>query len=70
MGRQAFFFPVKARCPSVGEYQGWEARVVGWLGKHPHRSMEREDGIGDFWRGNWERGSYLKCKYIKYPINS
>jgi len=28
----------------------------GWLGKHPHRSRGREDGIGGFWRGNQGRG--------------
>jgi hypothetical protein len=25
-------------------------------GEHPHRSRVREDGIGGFQRGNWERG--------------
>jgi hypothetical protein len=34
---------VKARCPSVGECEGWEAVVDGWVGKHPHRSRGRGD---------------------------
>jgi len=28
----------------------------GWVGECPHRSRGRGDGIGSFWRGNWERG--------------
>ena len=43
--------PVKARCLSVGECEGREARVGGWVGAHSHRSRERGDGIGDFQRG-------------------
>jgi hypothetical protein len=42
-------------CPSVGECQGREAEMCGWVGEHPHRSRRREDGIGGFWRGNQER---------------
>ena len=38
--------PVKVLCPSLGECQGQEVRVGG-LG-----SKEREEGIGDFQRGN------------------
>ena len=38
--------PVNARCPSVGECEGGEAGVGVWVGKHPHRSRGREDGIG------------------------
>ena len=34
---------VKAQCPSVGECQGGEGGVGGWVGEHPHR--RREDGI-------------------------
>jgi hypothetical protein len=30
--------PVKAQCPSVGECQGREVGVDGWVGEHPHRS--------------------------------
>ena len=48
--------PMKARCPSVGECQGREAGVGGWVVEHPHRSREREDGIRGFQRGNQERG--------------
>jgi hypothetical protein len=44
--------------------EGGEVEVCGWMEKHPHRSREREDGIGGFWevQGNWERGLHLKCK--------
>jgi hypothetical protein len=38
--------PVKARCPSVGEWQDWKAGVGGWMEEHPHRSRGREDGLG------------------------
>jgi hypothetical protein len=38
------------------------------VGEHPHRSREREDGIGDFQRGDLERGKHLNFKYRKYPI--
>jgi hypothetical protein len=48
--------PGKASCPSVGECQGGEVGVGGRVGEYPHRSREREDGIGDFQRGNQERG--------------
>ena len=47
---------MKAGFPSVGEYQGREAGVGGWVGEHPHRSRGRADGIGVFGRGNWEWG--------------
>jgi hypothetical protein len=40
----------KILCPSIGECQGQEARVGG-LGSNGSR-----EGIGDFQRGNWERG--------------
>jgi hypothetical protein len=40
--------PVKTQCHSVGECQGGEVGVSGW-------ERGREDGIGGFWRGNWER---------------
>ena len=42
--------PVKARCPSIGECQGQEAGVGGLV------SRRRGDEIGDFQRGNQERG--------------
>ena len=41
--------PVKVLCPSIRECQGEQARVGG-MG-----SKERER-IGDFWKGNQERG--------------
>jgi hypothetical protein len=46
--------PVKARCPSVEECQGMEARVGGSGGKNLNRSRGRRDGIGSFLWGNWE----------------
>jgi hypothetical protein len=49
------FGPVKAQCPSVGECQDKEVEVGWWVGEHCHRSRGRGDGIGGFWRGNWER---------------
>jgi hypothetical protein len=45
---------VKAWCPSIGESQGGEEGVDGWVREHPHRSRGRKEGIGDFWRGNQE----------------
>ena len=42
--------PVKAPCPSVGEYQDREGGVGGLV------SRGREDGIVGFQRGNQERG--------------
>ena len=47
--------PVKARFPSVGEYQGREVGVGGWVREHPHRSRGRGNGIGGGWRGNQDR---------------
>jgi hypothetical protein len=38
--------PGKTQCPSVGECQGREAGVGEWVREHPHRSREREDGMG------------------------
>jgi hypothetical protein len=32
------FDPMKALCPSVGEFEGREAGVGGWVGAHPHRA--------------------------------
>ena len=38
--------PVKAPCPSVGECQGGEAGVGGWVfGGEPSRKQGEEDGI-------------------------
>jgi hypothetical protein len=39
--------PVKARCPSIGEWQGGEVGVVAWVEEDPHRSRgrERERGL-------------------------
>ena len=41
--------PVKASCPSVWKCQDREAGVGELV------SRGREEGIGDFWRGNEER---------------
>jgi hypothetical protein len=41
---------VKAQCPSVEECQDREAGVGRLV------SNGREDEIGDFWKGNQERG--------------
>jgi hypothetical protein len=54
MGREALG-PVKAQCPSVGECQCRESGVGMWVRKHLHRNWEREDRIGGFQRGNWEK---------------
>jgi hypothetical protein len=40
--------PVKTQCPSVGECQGNEVDMSGWVGEHPHRSKRRGYGIGGF----------------------
>jgi len=40
------FGPIEARCPSVGECQGGEVGVSGWVGVHPHRSREKGMGWG------------------------
>ena len=29
--------------------------------EHPHRDKRRKDGVGDFQRGDLERGKHLKC---------
>jgi hypothetical protein len=42
--------PVKVLCPSVGECQDQEAGVGGLV------SRGRGEGIGDFWRGNLDKG--------------
>jgi hypothetical protein len=38
--------PVKAQCPSVGEFEDREARVGRSVGEHLHRSMGRADKMG------------------------
>ena len=48
--------PVKARCPSLGECQGGEVRVGGWMGEHAHRSKGR---------GLWDRGLLEEGKTAK-----
>jgi len=45
MGKEAFG-PGKARCLSVGECQGREAGVEGWLGENPHRHRGGRMGEG------------------------
>jgi hypothetical protein len=39
---------VKAQCSSVGECQGWESGMSGWLEEQPHRSRGMGDRIGSF----------------------
>ena len=50
--------PVKALWLSVGKCKGGDADVGRWVGEHPHRSREKEGGIGGvfFWGGDQERG--------------
>lgn len=48
--------PVKAQCPSVGEWQGRQAGVVGCVREYPHRGRGRGDEIVGLKRGNWEGG--------------
>jgi hypothetical protein len=38
--------PVKARCPCVGECEGWVAGVGRLVREHPHRSRGRMDMVG------------------------
>jgi hypothetical protein len=30
--------------------------VGGWVEEHPHKSREREDGVGGFWEGEQRKG--------------
>lgn len=48
--------PVKAQCPSVGEWQGRQAGVDGCVREYPHRGRGRGDEIVGLKRGNWEGG--------------
>ena len=41
----------KAQCPSVGECEGREAVVGGWVGEHPHRRRYKGDSEGVSGRG-------------------
>jgi hypothetical protein len=45
--------PLKAGCPSVGEFQGGGSCWVG--GEHPYRSRGKVYGLGGFWWG-WGTG--------------
>jgi hypothetical protein len=52
--REEALGPVKkARCPSVGEFEGGE---VGVGGGTPSLKQGEGDWIGDFGGGDWERG--------------
>jgi len=55
MGGEALC-PVKALCPSVGEWQRREMGGNRWVGEHPHRSREKWDVIEELWTENRERG--------------
>jgi hypothetical protein len=44
--------PVKAQCPNVGEFEGSEVGVGGWVGENPHRSRERGMEDRGFQSGN------------------
>jgi hypothetical protein len=46
---------VKTWCPSIGECQGREAGMGGWVGEHPYRSRGMENSIGG-WGGGREMG--------------
>ena len=48
--------PVKVLCHTVGEFQGREVGVSGWLGVHPHRRRRRGNRIGRVLGGNWGKG--------------
>jgi hypothetical protein len=43
--------PVKALCPSLGECQGQEVGVGGWV-----EEQGEGVGIGGFWKRSQERG--------------
>jgi hypothetical protein len=61
VGREALG-PEGVHCHSVGECQGWKMGAGGWVGENPHRGRGRGDRIGDFRRGDLERGKHLKYK--------
>jgi hypothetical protein len=43
--------PVKAQCSRVGECEGGDEGMGGWVGAHLHRSRMRWDERGDFGGG-------------------
>ena len=45
--------PAKAGAPNVRA--GRQEGVDEWVLERPHRRMGREDVIGGFWPGNWEK---------------
>jgi hypothetical protein len=47
MGEEALD-PMKARCPSVGEFKAGEAGVGRWVREHLHRSRWRGMRLGIF----------------------
>ena len=47
--------PIKAWCPSVGEFKGGEAGMSGWVGEHTHRSRGRGYGLRGLWGGGQKR---------------
>jgi len=53
--------PLKARCPSVGEFQGREVGVCGWVGEHPIEAGQRVWARG-FPEGKPGKGITLKYK--------
>ena len=54
--------PEGVRCSSVGECQSKKTGVGGWVEEHTHRGRDRRDGMGEFRRGDLERGKHLNCK--------
>lgn len=50
--------PGNTQSPSVEEFQDRETGVGGWVGEHPYRSREREDGMEDF-GGETRKGSNI-----------
>ena len=45
---------VKAQCPSVGEFEGGEVGVRGWVGENHYRS--RVKGIGQGFQEGLRKG--------------
>jgi hypothetical protein len=49
--------PVETQCPNIGECQGGEVGVGGWVGELPHRS--RGKGMGwEFAEGKQGKGIF------------
>jgi len=42
-------------CDLLRRDQTAQNTLGGWVGQHPHRRREREDGISGLWMGNRER---------------